>query len=317
VNGPIQVDATSWSPVGSLIGDDSSSVVQPRRGPSLAFAAMVIGGVALATAGAVSVFFAQPSEGAPDELPVIAAEAPVETASLDPTFLPVRKVTVQHIKVKQPAEAQQPAELPPAMEAAIDVDALAPLDPRGARATTPPPELAASVAATIPATAGDEPAAKDSDPTDGTETAAIEPDEAASSLAAKSEAPNAKASAADDPMSLVTRARPAQVNKAANMRSRPKSGSGIIMVVPQSATVQLVGCKSWCEIVYKGRRGYVYKDFLGGGRSASSTGKAKAKVARADKQPKAVDTVDTADTSEQGLPGVETQAIKPLSSRLQ
>ena len=91
------------------------------------------------------------------------------------------------------------------------------------------------------------------------------------------------------------------------------------MVVPQSATVQLVGCKVWCEIVYKGRRGYVYKDFLGGGRSASSGGKAKAKVSRADK-PKAVktdDTVDTADTSEQGLPGVETQTIKPLSSRLQ
>ena len=78
------------------------------------------------------------------------------------------------------------------------------------------------------------------------------------------------------------------------MRSRPKSGSGIIMVVPQSATVQLVGCKVWCEIVYKGRRGYVYKDFLGGGRSASSGGKAKAKVSRANK-PKAVKTDDTVD----------------------
>lgn len=263
---------------------------------------MVIGGVALATAGAVGVFFVEPSEGAPEALPVIAAEVPVETASLDPNFLPVRKVAVQHIKVKQPAEPPQ------TIEAAIDVDALAPLDPRWARATMPPPELAASVAATLPAGTGDDTAADDPDPTDGTETAAIAPDEAAAPRAAK-------ADTADDPMSLVTRARPAQVTKAANMRSRPKSGSGIVMVVPRSATVQLVGCKVWCEIVYKGRRGYVYKDFVGGGgRTASASSKAKASSAK----PKAVKTADkTADIDPAALPGVETQTIKPLSTRLQ
>jgi hypothetical protein len=309
-----------------MIADDSTGGVKPRRGPSLIFAVAVIGGVALATAGIVGVFFVQPSEGAPEQQPVIAAEAPVETASLDPTFLPVHKVAVQHIKVKQPPEPQAPTaptqaavDQSPA-EAAIDVDALAPLDPRWARATMPPPELAASVAATIPsADASGAPVTALVDPTDGTETAAIDPDEAAPAQAAKAQEPKTDAAATDDPMSLVAKARPTQLTTAANMRSRPKSGSGIIMVVPQSATVQLVGCKVWCEIVYKGRRGYVYKDFLGGGRSASSAGKAKAKVSRADK-PKAVktdDTVDTADTSEQGLPGVETQTIKPLSSRLQ
>ena len=77
--------------------------------------------------------------------------------------------------------------------------------------------------------------------------------------------------------------------------------------------MQLVGCKSWCEIVYKGRRGYVYKDFLGGGRrTASSRSKAKASSAK----PKPVKTVDTGDANT-GLPGVETQTIKPLSTRLQ
>ena len=308
MNGPLRLDATSWSLVGTSIGDDSSDVVKPRRGPSLAFAVMVIGGVALATAGAVSVFFVEPSEGAPDALPVIAAEAPVETASLDPNFLPVRKVAVQHIKVKQPAEPPQ------TIAAAIDVDALAPLDPRWARATMPPPELAASVAATLPASTGDDTAADDPDPTDGTETAAIAPDEAAAAQAAKpakAQKLKADAAATDDPMSLVAKARPTQVTKAANMRSRPKSGSGIIMVVPQSATVQLVGCKVWCEIVYKGRRGYVYKDFVGGGgRTASASSKAKATSAK----PKPVETVDT---GEQSLPGVETQTIKPLSTRLQ
>ena len=309
VNGPSRLDATSWSPVSSLVGDDADSVVKPRRGPSLAFAVMVIGGVALATAGAVSVFFVEPSEGAPDEQPVIAAEAPVETASLDPTFLPVRKVAVQHIKVKQP---ERP---PAAMEVAVDADALAPLDPRWARATMPPPELAASVAATIPpAGAGHGAAAGYADPTDGTATAAIAPDGATPPRAAKT-----GATAADDPMSLVTRARPAQIRTAANMRSRPKSGSSIVMVVPKSATVQLVGCKSWCEIVYKGRRGYVYKDFLGGSRTASATAKPRASDIS---KPKAFDTskpkaVKTVDTGEAALPGVQTQTIKPLSTRLQ
>ena len=77
-------------------------------------------------------------------------------------------------------------------------------------------------------------------------------------------------------MSLVTRARPAQVSRAVNMRARPKSGSQKLMVIPRGANVQLVGCKVWCEIIYKGRHGYVYKDFLGGARSATAAGKPKA-----------------------------------------
>ena len=108
MNSPFRLDATSWSPVGAMIADDSTGGVKPRRGPSLIFAVAVIGGVALATAGIVGVFFVQPSEGAPEQQPVIAAEAPIETASLDPTFLPVHKVAVQHIKVKQPPEPQAP-----------------------------------------------------------------------------------------------------------------------------------------------------------------------------------------------------------------
>src|SRR3954471_13722209 len=133
VNGPFRVDATSWSPVDTMIGDDSSTVAKPRRGPSLVFAIALIGGVALATAGAVSVLFVEPSEGAPDAQPVVAQDAPVETASLDPSFLPVRKVVTQHITVS----AKQTAEPQPMKQASVeaaDPDALAPLDPRWARA---------------------------------------------------------------------------------------------------------------------------------------------------------------------------------------
>ena len=316
VNGPLRLGATGWSPVGTMTGGDTVTVVRPRNGPSLAFAIAVIGGVALATAAAVSTFFVEPSEGAPDEQPVIAAEAPVETASLDPSFLPVRKVVTQHIVVKtdqpEPVKTGQPAEEQATTQAAADIDALTPLDPRWARPTVPSPDVVASVAATITSTS---PAV---DPADGTETAAIAPDEAYAPPTTKpTDGPSADAATANDPISLVARARPAQMGKAANMRSRPKSGSSVVMVVPQSATVQLVGCKVWCEIVYKGRRGYVYKDFLGGSRRAQGSSKVSAK-ASANAKPKAVKTVNTADTtSETALPGVETQNIKPLSSRLQ
>jgi hypothetical protein len=301
-----------------MIGDDSSTVAKPRRGPSLLFAITVIGGVALATAGAVSVFFMEPSEGEANAQPVIAQDAPVETASLDPTFLPVRKVVTQHIRaVAEPQPTEQAAPTAAADDVAVDPDALAPLDPRWARPATPTPDAAASVAATIPPiTAAIDPAAADPDPTDGTETAAIAPDETALPRAARQDSGD-DATATDDPMSLVTKARPTQIRTAANMRSRPKSGSGVIMVVPQSATVQLVGCKVWCEIVYKGKRGYIYKDFLGGSRSASNSAKSKSSA----KKPKAVKTVDTSDAGDTsdaaGLPGVETPKIKSTSTRLQ
>ena len=47
------------------------------------------------------------------------------------------------------------------------------------------------------------------------------------------------------------------------MRTRPKSGASVLTIVPKAASVQLVSCKLWCEIVYKGRRGYVFNDFIG------------------------------------------------------
>jgi len=55
-----------------------------------------------------------------------------------------------------------------------------------------------------------------------------------------------------------------RVNHGVNMRSRPESVSRVLTVVPKAASVQLVGCDLWCEVFYKGRRGYVFKDFVQG-----------------------------------------------------
>ena len=61
-----------------------------------------------------------------------------------------------------------------------------------------------------------------------------------------------------------TSTRTVQINRGVNMRSRPESGSSVLTVVPKAASVKLVGCKLWCEVLYKGRRGYVFKDFAFG-----------------------------------------------------
>lgn len=57
-------------------------------------------------------------------------------------------------------------------------------------------------------------------------------------------------------------ARQAKIRTAVNMRSRPADEGSVITVVPANATVGIVGCKSWCEIVFKNRRGFVYKGFV-------------------------------------------------------
>jgi hypothetical protein len=56
--------------------------------------------------------------------------------------------------------------------------------------------------------------------------------------------------------------RQAKIKAAVNMRSRGADEASVITVVPANATVGVIGCKSWCEIVYKNRRGWVYKGFV-------------------------------------------------------
>jgi len=78
------------------------------------------------------------------------------------------------------------------------------------------------------------------------------------------------------------------LNEAANMRAAPRSGSRVLMVVPDGARVSIApGCEQWCEISYNGRRGFVYKDFIGGGRVASKS-RAKTDTVSAEPLDKAI-----------------------------
>jgi hypothetical protein len=319
-----------------------SEAVSARKGPSLLFAFGVIGAVALATAGAVAVFFAQPSQGAPEEVPVIAAEQPIMTASLDPIFPPVRKVVTKSFPaLKQDAVAPllspQPEKAPAARTEevkvasaaeidAAEVDALEQQDPRWASADDAPaddsfPALlpAGDEAADEPAEPlDDQPAQADDDSRDETRTAAIAPDEVKPSRESKQNSGDeAKAEVDPTPPGVSASTRSVKVSQGVNMRSRPKSGSGVLTTIPKAAVVQVVNCKAWCEVVYKGRRGFVYKDYLGGSKRTAAKGSSKKKkVAAAEPEP-STKTVYTVDTLEKPEQPTETPKVKSLSSRLQ
>lgn len=111
-----------------------------------------------------------------------------------------------------------------------------------------------------PAPAGETAAKTPGDKMDGAQTAAI-PE-------AKPQAPDADPPAADN--AAQSKPKPQKVGAAANgrilrsvtMRSGPKKGAAAIATVPAKASVQVMNCKQWCEIVYNGKHGWVYKSYV-------------------------------------------------------
>jgi hypothetical protein len=111
----------------------------------------------------------------------------------------------------------------------------------------------------VAAPASERPAAAKTpdDKMDGAQTAAI-PE-------AKPQVPDAEPAATDN-----AEAKPQKIGAAANgrilrtvtMRSGPKKGASAIMTVPAKASVQVMNCKQWCEIVYNGKHGWVYKSYV-------------------------------------------------------
>jgi SH3 domain-containing protein len=332
VSGPLD-DATSWSPSGTVVSE-TTKAARPRRGPSLVFAVTVIGGVALLTAGAVVTLHVEPTQGAPEQKPAASEEKPVTVASLDPANLivPVRKVTTKPISAKVDAPPPAAPKAPQQVADAAESDLLEQQDPRWARtdAEKGKPALASMLQQTvapdqsgITATAAlplAEPSpAEAKDPTDETKTAAVDPEDVKpKDVAKKKQSEPAASSAAtqdDDPIpgvSSPSQGRTVLVNRGVNMRSRAKSGARVLGTVPRNANVQLLGCKDWCEITYNGRRGFIYKDFIGGGSAQAA-------------KPAKVKTVYTVDAAKEPDPQPATPSATdkekprsaPISSRLQ
>jgi hypothetical protein len=67
----------------------------------------------------------------------------------------------------------------------------------------------------------------------------------------------------------------ARVTAAVKLRSGPKKGSGVLMVVPAGSAVNVLSCDGWCQISYNGRTGWVYKNFLAGSKSQNKAAASK------------------------------------------
>jgi hypothetical protein len=61
-----------------------------------------------------------------------------------------------------------------------------------------------------------------------------------------------------------TETRTAAVTEHVNMRASAKSDAAVVGVVPAGKSVEVVSCAQWCEVVYDGKQGFVYKKFLSG-----------------------------------------------------
>ncbi len=77
---------------------------------------------------------------------------------------------------------------------------------------------------------------------------------------------HAPAEAVGDPVALAddgeNTGRIAQVTEHVNMRSAPADDSKILAVVPAKASINVLSCKSWCEVEYAGQKGFIYKRFI-------------------------------------------------------
>ncbi len=54
----------------------------------------------------------------------------------------------------------------------------------------------------------------------------------------------------------------ASIKLAVNMRAKPENRAKVIAVLPKGRTVEVHGCKLWCEVSADGKRGFVFKSFV-------------------------------------------------------
>ena len=48
-----------------------------------------------------------------------------------------------------------------------------------------------------------------------------------------------------------------------NMRAGPSNDKAVVMRIPEGSRLEVVKCHHWCEVIFAGQRGWVYKGFIG------------------------------------------------------
>lgn len=64
---------------------------------------------------------------------------------------------------------------------------------------------------------------------------------------------------ADDPPAI----RIARVVSDVNMRAGPSNGQSVLATISRGSHVEVINCRQWCEVIFSGQRGWIYKSFIG------------------------------------------------------
>ncbi|ESZ02651.1 SH3 domain-containing protein [Mesorhizobium sp. M1060] len=141
-------------------------------------------------------------------------------------------------------------------------------------AATPSDQAPAEQAAAKPsdAAAFEEPATQSDATTQLSKVAAPANDDDAETAAIptpKPQLPDEQSSAATDdtqakakPQKVAAAAGTGRILRAVTMRSGPQKNAAAMGTVPAKSSVQVMSCKKWCQIVYNGKRGWIYKSYI-------------------------------------------------------
>lgn len=89
-----------------------------------------------------------------------------------------------------------------------------------------------------------------------------EPAAAFDASEAADDAQPAPVAAAIDDTDAPTRS--ARVTTDVNMRAGPDNSAPVLAVVRAGSRVQVIDCEYWCEVMFAGKRGWIYKGFIAG-----------------------------------------------------
>ncbi|MDX8522187.1 SH3 domain-containing protein [Mesorhizobium dulcispinae] len=212
--------------------------------------------IAPAAASAVSVAAAPQAARKADAVsPVTAArEATIPAlASNNPRWSGAGGEPAPAVAETSPASPAQAAEKPATQNdkptAAAFAESMSGNDASAALAEVAAPPAAAGQSAD---------AKKPDDKMDGAQTAAI-PATKPQALDDQTAATEDQAKPDPEKIGAVANGR---ILRAVTMRAGPKQKAAAMLTVPAKTSVQVLSCKKWCEIIYNGKRGWIYKSYV-------------------------------------------------------
>jgi len=54
----------------------------------------------------------------------------------------------------------------------------------------------------------------------------------------------------------------ARIVSGVNMRAGPSNSQAVVATIPRGSRVEVIDCRQWCEVIFTGQRGWVYKSFI-------------------------------------------------------